>query len=278
MKLSELNEQKEKSVKSPLYRIERKDNLKALIGFSIVSAIVLFITISLFPLLDDVMAQIQKMFEGNPEMQNMMAAAIGTQSITSYFVAQTAQSWAFVGGIYAAYLGYKLVGGNFKDGSYEMLYTQNVSRTQILKHKLIRLAINIGIFSLVNAVAGFIAMMIWGSGQFNVLKYVLYCLFVALMTLQIGVFSFAISTFAHRKYSMMSAILVVMAMYFIVTFALSVESLNFLNAVTPFGLVYVDIFNSTMSAVNIVGLIIWTVVPTILAFLGFKNFKNTDLI
>lgn len=278
MKLSELKQEKTSKIKSPLYVLERKANFKPLIVFTIISAIVLFVTISLYPLLDDVMLQIQQMFEGNPEMQNMMAAAIGAQTITSYFVAQTAQSWAFVGGVYAAYLGYKLVSGNFKDGSYEMLYTQNMSRCEILKQKLIRLVINILIFSAVNALVGFVAMMIWGYGQFNVLKYVLYVLFVTLMTLQIGVFSFAIATFAHKKYSVMMSILFVVALYFIVTFALSVESLNFLNCFTPFSLVYVDVFNASMSAVNIVSLIVWTIVPAVLCFLGFKNFKNTDLV
>lgn len=278
MKLSELNQTKEKTIKSPLYLIERKENFKPLIAFSVVSAILLFIAISLFPLLDDVMLQLQQMFEGNAEMQNMLAAAIGTQDIASYFVAQAGQSWALFGAIYAAYLGCKLVCGNFKDGSHEMLYTQNVSRCQILKQKMYRLLINLLIFTLVNAVAGFVALLIWGYGEFNVLKYILYTLFLALMTIQVGVFSFAIATFATRKYSMMAAILMVIAMYFIVTFALSVESLSFLNCFTPFAIAYVDVFSTSMETVNIISLIIWTIVPTLLAFLGFKNFKNTDLL
>ena len=278
MKLSELKQEKTSKIKSPLYVIERKANLKPLIAFSIISAVMLFIAISLFPLLDDVMLQLQQMFEGNPEMQNMLAAAIGTQNITSYFVAQAGQSWALFGGVYAAYLGCKLVSGNFKDGSYEMLYTQNLSRNQILTQKLIRLVINLLIFSLVNAVLGFVALLIWGGGDFSILKYLLYALFVTLMTLQTGVFSFAIATFAHKKYSTMASILMVVAMYFVVTFALSVESLSFLNCFTPFALVYVDVFNASMQTVNIISLIVWTIIPAVLTFLGFKNFKNTDLV
>ncbi len=276
MKINELKTET-KSKLSPLYKLERKTNLKPLIIFSLLSAVVLFIVIALFPFLDDAMLQLQEIFEGNEEMQNMLSVAIGTQNITTYFVAQAAQSWALVGAIYGAYLGYKLICGNFKDGSYEILYTQNLSRTQILKHKFLRLIINLLIFSLVNTIVGLVALLIWGYGEFNVFKYFLYALLVTLMTLQTGVLSFALATFAHKKYSVMTAMLIVVATYFIITFALSVESLEFLKCFTPFTIAYLDVFNATIKTFEIVGLIAWTVVPTILAFLGVKSYKNTDL-
>lgn len=276
MKLNEMKQEKKKL--SPLYLLERKSNLKPLILFSVVSAILLFIVISLFPFLDDAMLQLQEMFAGNEEMQNMLSMAIGTQNITTYFVAQSAQSWAFLGVIYAMYLGYKLVCGNFKDGSYEIVYVQNLSRTEILKQKFIRLLINLLIFSLVNALVGLIALLIWGYGEFNVFKYFLYALLVTLVTLQAGVLSFAIATFAHKKYSVVTAILLSFALYFVVTFALSVESLSFLKCFTPFSIAYVDVFSSTMKLVDVLSLIIWTVMPVVALILGIKSYKNTDLV
>ena len=277
MKINELNKEQKQTKLSPLYKLERKTNLKPLIIFSAISAIVLFIVVALFPMLDDAMLQLQEMFEGNEEMQKMLSVAIGTQNITTYFVAQAAQSWAFIGGIYGAYLGYKLICGNFKDGSYEVLYVQNLSRTQILKHKFLRLIINLLIFSLVNTVVGLVALLIWGFGEFNVFKYFLYALLVTLMTLQAGVLSFAFATFAHKKYSVMSAILFVVATYFIISFALSVESLEFLKCFSMFSIAYVDVFNSTIKTFEIISLIVWTIVPAVLAFLGVKSYKNTDL-
>ena len=276
MKLNEIKTENKQL--SPLYKLERKSNLKPLIVFSLISAVILFIVVSLFPFLDDAMLQLQEMFAGNEEMQDMLAMAIGTQNITTYFVAQSAQSWALLGVVYAMFLGYKLVCGNFKDGSYEILYVQNLSRTEILKHKFIRLIINLLIFSLVNTIVGLIALLIWGYGEFNVLKYFLYALLVTIVTLQAGVLSFAIATFAHKKYSVMSAILIAVALYFVVTFALSVESLNFLKCFTPFSTAYVDVFSSTMEAVDVISLIVWTVVPAILLFFGVKSYKNNDLV
>lgn len=277
MKLSEVKN-KTKIKMSPLFTLERKQNLKTLIAFTVISALMLFLVVAMFPFLDDAMAQMQEMFKDNKEILNILTVAMGTQNITTYFVAQVAQSWALVGAVYGAYLGYKLICGNFKDGSYEMLYSQNLSRIQILKQKFIRLIVNLLIFSLVNAVVGLVALLIWGYGQFSVLNYILYALIITLMTLQVGVFSFAIASICHKKYSAITSILLVVALYFVITFALSVESLEFLKCLTPFSVAYVDVFNSTMQAFDVVSLVVWTIVPVALTFVGVKRFKNTDLV
>ena len=86
MKINELKKEEKQTKLSPLYKLERRTNLKPLIVFSVISAIVLFIVIALFPMLDDAMLQLQEMFEGNEEMQKMLSVAIGTQNITTYFV------------------------------------------------------------------------------------------------------------------------------------------------------------------------------------------------
>lgn len=278
MKLSELQQQKTSKTKSPLFKLERKLNLKLLLIFSAISAVLLFVSVALFPVLDDVLLKLQQMFADNAEFAKTISDIIGSQNIASYFVSQAGQTWALIGAVYASYLGYKLVCGNFKDGSYEMLYTQNLSRNQILLHKLLRLVINLLIFSFINAVAGVVALAIWGYGEFNLLKYLLYTLFVTITIIQIGVFSFAIATFAHKKYSVMASILVVITMYFVSMFAMSTTSLGFFNCLTPFALSFVDVFNETIKAVNVVSVIVWTVAPAVLAFLGFKNFKNSDLV
>ena len=50
MKINELNKEQKQTKLSPLYKLERKTNLKPLIIFSAISAIVLFIVIALFHL------------------------------------------------------------------------------------------------------------------------------------------------------------------------------------------------------------------------------------
>ena len=106
MKLSELKKEKKFKV-SPLYALERKNNLKALIIFSAVSAILVFITVAMFNLMEDALKMMEGMFENSPELKEQIAELIGSQNIATYFVLQAGQMWGLLGIIYAAFLGCK---------------------------------------------------------------------------------------------------------------------------------------------------------------------------
>ena len=107
MKLNELKKEKKFKV-SPLYALERKNNLKALIIFSIIAAILVFITVAMFNLMEDALKMLEGMFENSPELKEQIAELIGSQNIATYFVLQAGQVWGLLGIIYAAFLGCKL--------------------------------------------------------------------------------------------------------------------------------------------------------------------------
>lgn len=277
MKLSELKKEKKFKV-SPLYALERKNNLKALIIFSVIAAILVFITVAMFNLMEDALKMLEGMFENNPELKNQIAELIGSQNIATYFVLQAGQMWGLLGIIYAAFLGCKLVGGNLKDGSYEMLYTQNVSRTKIVLNKFVRLVINLLIFNAICGIFGLVGMLIWGYGQFNVLNYFAYWLFLIVMSVQAGAISFAFALFGKRKYTTFLSVVVAVAFYFIAYLGIAGSNFEFLSYLTPFAVVLADVVNSGLTVVNYWSLAIWTIIPIILMFFAIKNFKNTDIV
>lgn len=277
MKLSELKKEKKFKV-SPLYALERKNNLKALIIFSVIAAILVFITVAMFNLMEDTLKMLEGMFENNPELKDQIAELIGSQNIATYFVLQAGQMWGLLGIIYAAFLGCKLVGGNLKDGSYEMLYTQNVSRTKIVLNKFVRLVINLLIFNAICGIFGLVGMLIWGYGQFNVLNYFAYWLFLIVMSVQAGAISFAFALFGERKYTTFLSVVVAVAFYFIAYLGIAGSNFEFLSYLTPFAVVLADVVNSGLGVVNYWSLAIWTIIPIILMFFAIKNFKNTDIV
>lgn len=279
MKLSEMkNENKSSKNLSPLYVLERKINLKTLIIFTVVSALLLFLVVAMFPLMEDALAQIKEMFKDNPEMQQTIVEIMGAQNIGAYFVMQGGQIWGLVACIYAAVLGCTLICGNLKDGSYEMLYTQNVSRAQIIKHKFFRMLINLTIFNLTCGLVGLIAMLIWGYGEFNVLNYFVYLLFVIIMTIQIGSLSFGLALLGKRKYTVFLSVVMAVAFYFLATLGIAGENFEFFNYLTPFAVAFNDVLNLGIGSINYWSVGIWTVVPTVLVLLGLKSYKNSDLV
>ena len=249
MKLSELKKEKKFKV-PPLYALERKNNLKALIIFSAVSAILVFVIVAMFNLMEDALKMMEGMFENNPELKEQIAELIGSQNIATYFVLQAGQMWGLLGIIYAAFLGCKLVGENLKDGSYEMLYTQNVSRTKIVLNKFVRLVINLLIFNAICGIFGLVGMLIWGYGQFNVLNYFVYWLFLIVMSVQAGAISFAFALFGKRKYTTFLSVVVAVAFYFIAYLGIAGSNFEFLSYLTPFAVVLADVVNSGLTVVN----------------------------
>ncbi len=276
MKLNELKKEQKQSKLSPLYKLERKANYKSLIVFSVIISFLLFLTMALFNFVEPLMAELVKMFEGQPEMQELFATQ--ELKIGTYFVSEAGSFWALLAAIYGSFLGYKLINGNLKNGSSEVLYTQNASRTQIVKHKLIRLIINVAILNVVCGLVGLVAMLIWGYGQFSVLNYLGYMLFVLILTMQVAVLSFSIALFAKQKYSSVLSVLVALGLFLIANLGLMGESFEVFNYLTPFAVALADLIESGFGVVNYISIAIWTVIPVVTLIFGIKSYKNTVLV
>lgn len=276
MKLNELKKEQKQSKLSPLYKLERKANYKSLIVFSVIISFLLFLTMALFNFVEPLMAELVKMFEGQPEMQELFATQ--ELKIGTYFVSEAGSFWALLAAIYGSFLGYKLINGNLKNGSSEVLYTQNASRTQIVKHKLIRLIINVAILNVVCGLVGLVAMLIWGYGQFSVLNYLGYMLFVLILTMQVAVLSFSIALLVKQKYSSVLSVLVALGLFLIANLGLMGESFEVFNYLTPFAVALADLIESGFGVVNYISIAIWTVIPVVTLILGIKSYKNTDLV
>ena len=276
MKLSDIRHEKTTKL-SPLFRLERKLNYKALIVFSLIASVLLFINIALFPYMDNILNGLLKYFDGDQSIKEILEV-LGNMSIGTYFSGQAAQVWAFIGGLYAAGLGCKLINNNFKDGSYELLYTQNASRTKIVLNKLLRLVINLVIFNTVCALFGLIALLIWGNGQFKFINFLGYYLFTIVATIQIGVFSFALALLGKRKFNIIYAMLIVLVFYTFASLTLSGTLLKLFQCLSPLSVTFTDIVGSGYGVINYYSFAIWFVVPAVLLYLGIKNYKNSDLI
>ena len=276
MKLNELKKEQKQSKLSPLYKLERKANYKSLIVFSVIISFLLFLTMALFNFVEPLMAELVKMFEGQPEMQELFATQ--ELKIGTYFVSEAGSFWALLAAIYGSFLGYKLINGNLKNGSSEVLYTQNASRTQIVKHKLIRLIINVAILNVVCGLVGLVAMLIWGYGQFSVLNYLGYMLFVLILTMQVAVLSFSIALLVKQKYSSVLSVLVALGLFLIANLGIMGESFEVFNYLTPFAVALADLIESGFGVVNYISIAIWTVIPVVTLIFGIKSYKNTDLV
>ncbi len=275
MKASELKQTKSLS---PLYKLERKLNLKSLIIFTIVGAVVTLLTTLMFLLVDDVLKVMQEMFENNPEMQEALGDALTNANLASYFVANAGSSWGLIGTLYAGYLGCKLVNSNLKDNSYETLYTLEFSRNKILLHKLVRLIINVVIFNLVVALFGFIGVCVIGLNQINVWNYLLYTLICIVVCLQVGIICFGLACLFKRKFKTILSIILCFALYLFADFSTMGANFKFLEYLTPVSSCYSPIITSGLTQLNYISFAVWLVVSGLVLTFGMLRFNKRDII
>ncbi len=275
MKLSDIKQSKKIN---PLYCLERKNNLKQLIVFSIVAAVLTLITTLMFLLVDDMLKMLQEMFKDNQELYDQLGSAMSAATLPGYFVANAGSIWGLIGVVYAAYLGNKLINGNLKDNSFEMLYTLEYSRTKILMSKLLRLVINVVVFNIAVAIFGFIGVAIVGFDQVNYANYLLYVLTQIICCLQVGIISFGLTCLLTRKFGTILSIVVACVFNFVSEMAITGASYKFLEYLSPCFSSYAPILSNGLIGFNFISLAIWTFVAAVAIFVGVKKFNKSDII
>ena len=249
MKAEELKQEKKLS---PLFKIERRLNLKLLIISAIVGALLTFLTTLMFLLVENMWDALQQSFGNNEEFKAMFEEALSGNNFASYFVTNAGSTWGLVGIIYASYLGSKLIVSNFKDNSYETLYTLEYSRTKILLNKLIRLVINVVLFNLAVAILAFIAICIVGINQVNFGNYLLYTLINILVCLMVGVISFGLACLFKRKYGTILSIVLGVAFYMFAEFSAMGNNFKAFEYLSPAYGTFAQIVNSGLTNFNFI--------------------------
>jgi len=116
---------KEKFINKQLYILQRKSKRNLFIIFSLLVALMLVVVVSLFPIMQEVVK----------ELPSEISSMINMGSIASYFNTEALELWIFLVSIYAGRLAINLTTNEFRNGSFEMIYTLNISRGEIVRTK-----------------------------------------------------------------------------------------------------------------------------------------------
>ena len=261
-------------IHKPLFKIERKNNLISFIVFSLIVGALCFLTIALFPVLKDLLADLAKESAGTG-LEDMFKM----DNIADYFTSNMFQMWGLFGMIYAGVLAVRLTSNNFKDGSYELIYSLNISRTKIVITKLITLLIYLTTFSLTVAVFNYVGLIIFaGISGFSTLNFLLYALLTWVITLQVGIIAFALGLISKRKFGTVASIVLSLLFYIIITVS-QASMVEWLNYLSPLSVIVTDVFTLGFAALKNqwITLLVWCVIPVTLLVLGVTKFKNDDL-
>ncbi len=273
MKMSEVKMKKSSNlICKPLFRVERKTNYLAMLLFALVASVLTFVSISLFPVMETIL---DKLPESIREMMPEHALEV---SISSFFQADASQMWWFLGAVYATVLAIKLVWGNVRDGSADIVFSHGFSREQIIRTKVLRLVINIMWFNLICLVVSLAGLLIFGYGTFSIWKFFLVADIFLLISLIVGFIAFGLSMiFTNRSNPILGVALVILS-FFILSISMISTKVEWLKYFTPFGAVLGSPFVDGFSGVEYITLAIWSAIAVLLMLLGIKKFKQADLV
>ena len=281
MKLNELKSNKAPKFNfGPLYRLERKLNYKALIAFTAIAVAFTVLVIAIYPLMNDMLQDLIAML--GQEQGEALAAMMGASDFNSYFIMNGAQSWGLIAVVYGSYLGYTLVASNFKEHSATMLYSLNVTRNKVLNSKIARLKINVILFNLLTAIISLSVILIYGFEGVSIVNFLIYTLFMTIVTLISGLIMFALSAMDIKGVNTITSIVFPITLVLFATFAMIDESIRFLQYFSPISLVLTDasetVLSSGFAGINYYVLLAWAGLAVVLLPFAYYKFNKKDLI
>lgn len=262
---------KGKFINKPLFNLSRKNGLKLFIGFGAFVSFMIVFTLALFPFIKDVVAKV-------PEIGEMMVLT----NIVDYFNAEAIEMWIVLVSIYSAVLAINLTTTEFKNGSYELIYTLNMSRCEIVRTKIVRLVLNTIYLNVICFVVSLACVWIFaGFGAISVVNLLIYMILAIVVTLQVGAIVFALGLINKKNFNTFIGAFIVLVMFLFTTLSGVSQDGKFdwIAYISPISTMKGDVIKSGFKGIfsNGIVLLIWTVVSTLILLLACRKFKNDDL-
>lgn len=262
---------KEKFINKPLFNLQRKSNAKLFVVFGCIMAVMLFVVIALYP-------TIQQLADQMPDvLKEMMYMG----SIEQYFNLEALEVWVMLTSIFVSIMAVNITTNEFKNGSYEMIYSLNMSRGEIVRTKLIRLVLNTIYINLICFASSLVALFIFAGEAFSVANLLIYTLFATLVTMQIAIIIFSLGLFSKKQFSTVGGVVIVIIMFLFTTMS-SVAGdgkFDWIGYLSPMSTMKDSIMTNGFSGLFTDGILlgVWSIISIILLLVSCKKFKNDDL-
>lgn len=212
---------------------ELRQNRVAMIIWTAVLAFMLGLCVWLFPMLEDSMAELQKMIDQMGEFAALFGEQAGFTDFYGYFSMECVEILGIGGALFAGITAVSALAKEEKDHTAEFLLTHPVSRSQIVSEKLLAVTAEILLMDIVIAAVSAVSVI---AMRINVDGMRLTLLFVAytLLHLEIGFVCFGLSSCLKRGFVGIGLGTALLA-YAINLISQINEKTDFLKNLTPFG-------------------------------------------
>lgn len=216
---------------------ELRSNLKGLVIWALALALLNLLLIAVYPTMAADKAALDEMMSMYPEAMIKMfgmerlsiSDPLGFYGVEAYFMV------VLFGGIYAAIIGSGILAKEEDDKTIEFLLAKPVSRSQIIKEKMLAWVINLVALNLVIGLVSWLSFEIFDMGKFS--RLTLFWMLLAPIFIHFFFAALGFLTalfFTRRKSSLSVSIGMVLGLYFVNTIGQLSDKFKTLTWLTPF--------------------------------------------
>ncbi len=254
-----------------LFKLEQKRGFVAFLWFSIITAVLVFVVCAVYPATKDLLAN------------NSMLAELGISmnSMADYLNSELLQMWLVPVTLYVCCAVVSTTTNELRNGSFELIYTLNMGRKEIIRTKVAKISLDVLIINIVGFAASTIGALAFGKGGVNIANLLVYLLFAVVVSLEIMLFMFAITLLGKRSVGTFSGVVVALLMYLMCSLMnVGGDKTQWLGFLTPLATLNGSILTSGFSGLfeNGVVLGVWAAISVVLYVLALNKFKNDDII
>lgn len=267
--------EKANKAKLALYKLEFKLQKRSTIWWLAILSILLIVDIVIYPLIDSMLGVIPQ-----DEMQELENAGLSFDfsGVTQYYLIECVQMLALGGALFLCCFAINSLMRDFKGKQNELLFTNSLSRSDIVLTKYFASLTMTVIFNILAFILSVISMMIVdikGIEIVPMLSLTLSCLLVHLVLVTL---TFALFMFRPKKSGYGLALAVPLLLYFVAIIGMSLtgeNGLGFVEYLSPFTPAF-DITIEKPFDINAWPLLIFAVLDIVLAYFALKKFKKQD--
>lgn len=254
-----------------LMKLERKKGMATFIWFSIITAVLVFLACALYSV-------ISKSFNDS-EILAELGLKVG--SMSEYFNAEALEMWVLPVSLFIACASISAVTSEFRNGSFELIYSLNMSRTEIVRTKLLNVILDTILINILACGFSALGLLIFSNGGVNYLNLLIYLLVAVVVSIELVLFIFAIALIGKKRVNMFSGVIVTILFYLFATLKNigqngETKALGYFSPLSTLsGSILTDGFKGIFASGIVMA--VWGVI-SVLFFIGsLQKFKNDDL-
>ena len=270
-----MNKEKVSAAKKALFALDFKVNLKAFIIWAVVLSVFMVALITVYPMMVEMLSSL------DPATSSWMdASALQFGDILEYHYMVGTEIFGLGGAIFAAILALNLIGRDFKHGYYENIYTNGLSRTNIVMTRYLQLFLQVFLLNLACTLVMLITIPLCSDTAINFGSFFAFSGMLFVLHMMVATIVYGITIMIPRKIGLGICLGLPLILYVINMLIhyvnIGSDSLGFLEFFTPFSLFTNGTGTNFFHDFSIPTLIVWLVVPISLMLFGVWKNKKID--